>query len=97
MPRAVSFTHLNLRRTMLSSLILCGCLAFATTSLVAQEAQEAPKPTVKQDIKTAGRNVGHAAGKVGHHVERGAKDVGHGFKTGAKDVGHGVKKAVHPD
>ena len=82
---------------MLSSLILCGCLAFATTSLVAQEAQKAPKPTVKQDIQTAGKNVGHAARKAGHNIKRGAKDVGHGCKDGAKDVGHGVKKAVHPD
>ena len=76
----------SLEGKMFSSLILCGCLAFAPTSLVAQEAQEAPKPTVKQDIKTAGKNVGHAAGKVGRNVKR-----------GAKDVGHGVKKAVHPD
>ena len=82
---------------MFRSLILCGCLAFATTNLVAQQAQEAPKPTVKQDIKQAGKNVGHAGSKVGHNVKRGAKAVGHGFKAGAKDVGHGVKKAVHPD
>lgn len=82
---------------MFRSLILCGCLAFAATGLMAQEAQGTQgnhKPTVKQDVKAAGRNVGHAARKVGHKVKRGAKDVGHGFKAGAKDVGHGAKKAV---
>jgi hypothetical protein len=82
---------------MLRSLFLSGCLACAASSLVAQEPQETPKPTVKQDVKAAGRNVGHAARKVGHNVKRGAKDVGHGFKDGAKDVGHGVKKAVDPE
>ncbi len=85
---------------MFRSLILCGCLALAATGLAAQEAQGAQKddkPTVKQDVKKAGKNVGHAARKVGHKIKRGAKDVGHGFKAGAKDVGHGVKKAVHPD
>ena len=74
---------------MFRSLIICGCLAFGATGLVAQETQEAQetsKPTIKQDLKAAGRNVGHAARKVGHRVKR-----------GAKDVGHGVKKAVDPD
>jgi hypothetical protein len=90
----------SLEGEMFRSLILCGCLAFATTGLVAQETQEtreAPKPTVKQDFKAAGKNVGHASRKVGHKVKRGSKDVGHGFKSGAKDVGHGVKKAVDQD
>ncbi len=82
---------------MLRSIFLFGCLACAAASLTGQEKQEAPKPTVKQDVKTAGRHVGHAARKVGHKVKRGATDVGHGFKNGAKDVGHGVKKAVGPE
>ena len=81
---------------MFRSLTLFGCLAFATPCLMAQEAQEAPRPTVKQDLKAAGKNVGHASRKVGHKVKRGATEVGHGFKAGAKDVGHGVKKAVPP-
>ena len=80
---------------MFRSLALC--LALATTCLVAQDTQEPPKPTVKQDLKAAGKNVGHASRKAGHNIKRGAKNVGHGFKNGAKDVGHGVKKAVHPD
>ena len=79
---------------MFRSMILCGCLAFAGTGLVAQETHEASKPTVKQDFKTAGKNVGHASRRFGHKVKRGSKDIGHGFKDGAKDVGHGVKKAV---
>ena len=82
---------------MFRSFILCGCLALAPTCLVAQGTQETPKPTVKQDLKAAGKNVGHASRKAGHNIKRGAKAVGHGFKAGAKDVGHGVKKAVHPD
>jgi len=81
---------------MLQSILLSGCLACALTSLGAQAAQDAPKPTVKQDLKTAGKNVGHAARKVGHKVKRGATEVGHGFKKGGKDVGHGVKQAVDP-
>ena len=82
---------------MFRSMVLFGCLACAAASLGAQETQETPKPTIKQDVKTAGKNVGHAARKAGHNIKRGAKDVGHGFKDGAKDVGHGVKKAVDPD
>ena len=82
---------------MFRSMFLFGCLACAATGLVAQEAQEGSKATVKQDFKTAGKHVGHAAKKVGHEVKRGATDVGHGFRDGAKDVGHGVKKAVDPD
>jgi len=78
---------------MFQSVFLFGCLACTMTSL---GAQDAPKPTVKQDLKTAGKNVGHASRKVGHKVKRGATDVGHGFKNGGKDVGHGVKQAVDP-
>lgn len=80
--------------TMFRLMLLCGCLAFTTTGLGAQEAH---KPTVKQDLKTAGRNVGHGAKKVGHGFKRGGKDVGHGFKKGTKDVGHGFKHAVDKD
>jgi hypothetical protein len=75
-------------------MLLCGCLAFTTTGL---GAQDAPKPSVKQDFKTAGRDVGHGARKVGHGFKRGAKNVGHGFKKGAHDVGHGFKQAVKKD
>ena len=82
---------------MFRSKFLIGCLVCAATGLMAQEPQEVSKPTVKQDVKAAGKNIGHAAKKVGHKVKRGAKDVGHGVKEGAKDVGHGVKKAVDPD
>jgi len=74
---------------MFRSLILCGCLAFVATGLVAQETQEVqetPTPTVKHDLKAAGKNVGRAARKVGHKVKR-----------GAKDVGRAVKKTVDPD
>jgi hypothetical protein len=75
-------------------MILCGCLALAAPGL---GAQDAPKDSVKQDFKTAGKDVGHGATKVGHGFKRGAKHVGHGFKRGAKDVGHGVKHAVKKD
>jgi hypothetical protein len=72
-------------------MFLCGCLACITPFL---GAQDAPKGSVKQDLKTAGKNIGHGAQKVGHGVKQGAKEVGHGFKNGATDVGHGFKKAV---
>jgi len=78
---------------MFRSMFFCGCLAFAMPGLGAQEAQEPHKDSVKQDFKTAGRNVGHAARKVGHGFKRGGQEVGHGFKRGAKDVGQGFKGA----
>jgi hypothetical protein len=79
---------------MLRLMLICGCLVFATPGL---GAQEAPRDSVKQDFKTAGKDVGHGARKVGHGFKRGAKDVGHGFKHGAKEVGHGFKRAVKKD
>jgi hypothetical protein len=87
------------------NLKLCGCLALAMAGLMLQAA---PEDSVKQDFKTAGKDVGHGARKfghgvkrggkeVGHDVKHGGKEVGHGFKDGAKDVGHGFKRAVKPD
>lgn len=68
---------------MFRAILLVGSLVCAATGLLAQEA---PQPTVKQDVKAAGKNIGHAAKNVGHKVKR-----------GAKEVGHGVKKAVDPE
>jgi hypothetical protein len=79
---------------MFRLMILSGCLALAAPGL---GAQEAPRPTVKQDFKKGGREVGHAATKVGHGFKRGGTAVGHGFKRGAKDVGHGFKHAAKQD
>jgi hypothetical protein len=73
---------------MFRSIVVCGFLALAMPGL---GAQDGPKDSAKQDFKTAGKNVGHGAKKVGHGFKRGAKKVGHGFKHGAKDVGHGFK------
>jgi len=73
---------------------LCGCLALAMAGLVLQAA---PEDSVKQDFKTAGKEVGHGARKLGHGFKRGGKAVGHGFRDGAKDVGHGFKRAVKQD
>ena len=78
---------------MFRFMLICGSLAFAT--LGAQE--DRPRDSVKEDFKTAGRDVGHGARKVGHGIKRGAKDVGHGVKRGAKDVGHGFKRAADKD
>jgi len=79
---------------MIRSMLICGCLACAGAGLAAQDA---PRPTVKEQIKADGRAVGHGARKVGHGFKRGGTAVGHGFRDGAKDVGHGFKHAVKKD
>lgn len=79
---------------MLRLIFLFGCLVLATPGLGAQEVHKA---SVKQHLKTAGKDVGHGARKVGRGFKHGAQDVGHGSKRGAKDVGHGVKHAVKQD
>ncbi|CAM2191925.1 conserved exported protein of unknown function [Paraburkholderia kururiensis] len=49
---------------------------------------------LKEDVKTAGKDTGHAiahgAKEAGHDIASGAKVVGHGVASGAKVVGHGV-------
>ena len=50
-------------------------------------AQESVKEQVKQDFKTAGRAVGHAAVATGHAVRNGAKAV----KSGVKGAAHSGK------
>ena len=81
------------RDDMFRTTLLCLGLIFAVPGLLAEDA---PKESVKQDFKKAGKDVESGAKQVGHEVKRGATDVGHGFRDGAKDVGHGVKKAVDP-
>src|SRR5690348_16987119 len=59
----------------------------------------APQGSPKQDIKEAGKEVGHAfkeGGKqVGHAAAKGGKAVGRVAKKGGKAVGKGAKEAAH--
>jgi hypothetical protein len=58
-----------------------------------------PQGSPKQDIKEAGKEVGHAfkeGGKqVGHAAVKGGKAVGHVAKKGGKAVGKGAKETAH--
>lgn len=57
----------------------------------------APQGSPKQDLKQAGREIGHAfkvGGKeVGHAAKKGGKAVGKVAKKGGKAVGKGAKEA----
>ena len=57
----------------------------------------APQGSPKQDLKEAGKEVGHAfkeGGKeVGHAAKKGGKAIGHVAKKGGKAIGKGVKDA----
>lgn len=44
----------------------------------------------KTDVKTAGKETGHAIGNAGHAVAHGAKTAGHAVAHGAKTAGHAV-------
>jgi len=72
-------------------LFYCGCLTLALSGLAASAA---PEESVKQDLKTAGKEVGHAAKEVGHAVKHGALTAGHVIRKGAKEAAHGVKHAA---
>lgn len=63
------------------------------SAALALSAQGSPK----QDLKEAGKEVGHAfkeGGKeVGHAAKKGGKAIGHVAKKGGKAIGKGVKDA----
>lgn len=44
----------------------------------------------KSDVKTAGKETGHAIGRAGHAVAHGAKTAGHAVAHGAKTAGHAI-------
>ena len=54
----------------------------------------APQGSPKQDLKEAGKEVGHAVKKGGKAVGRVAKKGGKAVAKGAKEAAHGVKDAV---
>ena len=61
--------------------LLCAALALA------------PQGSPKQDLKEAGKEVGHAATKGAKAVARVAKKGGKAVAKGAKEAAHGVKDA----
>jgi hypothetical protein len=44
----------------------------------------------KTDVKTAGKETGHAIGNAGHAVAHGAKTAGHAVAHGARTAGHAI-------
>jgi hypothetical protein len=44
----------------------------------------------KTDVKTAGKETGHAIGNAGHAVAHGAKTAGHAVAHGARSAGHAI-------
>ncbi|WP_144153441.1 hypothetical protein [Paraburkholderia sp. BCC1885] len=44
----------------------------------------------KTDVKTAGKETGHAIGNAGRAVGHGARSAGHAIGRGAKSAGHAV-------
>ena len=76
-----------LKRIFLAGMLVAGAPGFA------QDEQ----PGVKEKIKEAGKEVGHAVKEGAKAVKEGAKKGGKAVGHGAKDVGHGVKSAVKKD
>lgn len=74
---------------MLKRMLVAGFLMACVTGFAQED-----KPGVKEGIKSAGKEVGHAAKKAGKAVGHGARKVGKGFKEGGLAVGHGVRDAV---
>lgn len=95
------FLHLPLEAS-LAPRLYNGCMVPALLSLLLMAS---PVQGVKEDIKQAGKQIGHgfkkggkavgqAAKEGGKAVGRGAKTAGKGVAKGAKEAGRGVKKAV---
>ena len=47
---------------------------------------------IKQDVKAAGRDIGHGARTVGHETKRVAIKIGHGARDAGKGIGHGARE-----
>ena len=52
-----------------------------------------PQGSPKQELKEAGKEIGHAAKKGGKAIAKVAKKGGKAIGKGAKEAGHGVKDA----
>ena len=94
---------------MLLGYSLAALLAAAPATARGEEAGAAPSPRAHaspgQEIKKAGRAIGHAARDSGKAVGHGAKTAGKGIAKGSKaagkeitrgarEIGHGVRDAV---
>ena len=81
---------MKLDRIALSLLAASLLLPAASTAF----AQDAPKPTAKQDLDKAGTDTKDATKKTGHAIAKGtktaAKDTAHGTKVAAKDTANGT-------
>ena len=53
----------------------------------------APQGSPKQELKEAGKEIGHAAEKGGKAIGKVAKKGGKAIGKGAKEAGHGIKDA----
>ncbi|SDG44738.1 hypothetical protein [Paraburkholderia phenazinium] len=65
-----------------------GALTFATLTPLAHADFAEGAHQFKTDVKTAGKETGHA-------IAHGARAVGHGAKTAGHAVAHGAKSAGH--
>ncbi|MFJ4292891.1 hypothetical protein ACIP1U_24400 [Cupriavidus sp. NPDC089707] len=75
-------------RTITIALLLAACSVPAQASL-ASDAR-----TFKQNVKSAGKQGGHAVRDAAHAVGRGAKEAGHAVAGATKQGWHATKKAV---
>jgi len=74
----------------LSALTALIAVTFATLTPTAHADVSDAAHQFKSDVKTAGKETGHAFRDAGHAVAHGAKATGHAVAHGAKTAGHAV-------
>ena len=74
----------------LSALAALITVTFATLTPLAHADVSDGAHQFKTDVKTAGRETGHAFRDAGHAVAHGAKATGHAVAHGAKVTGHAI-------
>lgn len=65
-------------------------VTFATLAPAAHADLSEGAHQFKSDVKTAGKETGHAFRDAGHAVAHGAKTAGHAVAHGAKSAGHAI-------
>jgi hypothetical protein len=65
-------------------------VTFATLTPLAHADLSDGAHQFKSDVKTAGKETGHAFRNAGHAIGHGAKTAGHAVAHGAKSAGHAV-------